>query len=74
MSHLSARDVLDMTYSTLVDGTAVQVGAFEAKQHLDQQLLMVYPDPDSWGVDADELDSIPSAYDIAGQEAGGTVG
>lgn len=74
MSHLSARDVLDMTYSTLVDGTAVQVGAFEAKQHLDQQLLMVYPDPDAWGVDADELDSIPSAYDIAGQEGGGTVG
>lgn len=63
VSGLSVRDALDMTYAIVLDGTSGDIGLFEAKQRLDRQLLMIYPDREGWGVDADELDLIPSAYD-----------
>lgn len=65
---LDLADALDVAYSYLVDGINGLVDAQEVREKIDKALLDSWIDRETWGVDADELDAVPSAAPLVRQD------
>lgn len=67
----SVRSLLDYTYTVLIDGHIGVSGLIEVKKALDDAVKKAHPIRAEWGMDAEELDEIPSAFDTAADPARG---
>lgn len=59
----SVCSLLDYSYAVLVDGHVGMSGLIEVKKSIDASLRKAYPLRDLWGIDADEVDEVPSVVD-----------
>lgn len=60
----SMRDILDVTYTLLIDGHVGMLDILKVKKGIDESLASMVPDREEWGMDADLLDLFPPALPL----------